>query len=382
MAPLHPNVGTQTTTSGFIGEAFGGGGYFEANFQFDPDQVTGGVYPAWWGDAVEHLKSGSSSNASQYWNYYDEMNPTDPSSAHWVETDFFEYNMPSGYYGGTMIDWYGDYNKQVPNNWSNVQSPWTDKQLKYPVGTDYTIPHKYGFLWIPATVSTNGSATFYLDGVPYSSQAISWNQYQGQASYTTFGTNQQPPTPWSWSVLDQQHIAIVLNTPSAQPVTIFNVDVWQANANWNIHTNTLYDTLYDLSKVHSSSNMGIGRPNTGTPAADYNGDNYFAERSTLGTGILVYNLANISSFTARVYCYSTSSPSNVAFAVSKTGADGTWVNVPVTSTTPHPVGTQGGFSYDDLSNSGAIGSGYNYLRVTMSGGSYAWDTALGQIRID
>jgi hypothetical protein len=385
MAAPHAGTSSPSTESGIVGEAFGGGGYFEATFQFNPTDVKlGNGFPAWWGDAEEHLKSGS--DPSEFWDFYDTAYTADPGFAHYIETDFMEYNINSGYYAGTLIDWYGDYNKGYggnPNRYSDVQSPWVDKQLKYPSGTDYSIPHKYGFLWIPAAVSTKGTATFYLDGVPYASQAISWDQYQEQAPYTTLGNNVQPPTPWSWSILDQQHVALIISTGTNEPVTITAIDVWQANANWNIHTGTLYDTLNDLSKVHSSSNIGIGHPNVYTPAADYNGDTAFAERSSLAKGTIVYNLANIKSFTARVFFYGTATPSDFTFTVSMTGADSTWIPVPVSSATPHPVATSGGFSYDDLSNTNPIGSGYNYLQINQSGStSNTWDMALGQVRIN
>jgi len=378
-----PHSGTQSpsTISGIVGEAFGGGGYFEATFQYEPSNtIHANGWPAWWGCAVEHLKSGSSSNQSQYWDFYDTAYSADPAFAHYAETDFFEDDIGAGYYGGTMIDWYGDWG--ISNTYWNVQSPYVDKQLQYPANTIYTIPHKYGFLWIPGTTASNGSATFYFDGAPYSSQAISWNQYQGQAPYTNLVGN-APSTPWSFSILDQQHIGLILNTGINEPMTITSVNVWQANGNWDIHTSTLYDTFYDFSDVYSQSNMVIAKPTAGMPAADYNGDTSFAERSVLAPGTLVYHLPNIGSFTARVCCSSNATPAGVTFAISKTGLAGSFFSVPISSATPSAVATAGGFSYADLSNSGSIGSGYNYLQITLTGStSNVWDLALGQLRIN
>jgi hypothetical protein len=279
-----------------------------------------------------------------------------------------------------MIDWYGDYG--ISNTYWNVQSPYLDKTLQFPSNTIYTIPHKYGFLWLPATPTSNGSATFYFDGVPYSSQVISWNQYQGQAPYTNLENN-APSTPWSWSLLDQEHVGLIFNTGLNEPMAVTSVNVWQANANWNIHTSTLYDTLVDLSNVSSQSNMVIVNPGGGMPPANFNGDTSLAERSVLAPGSLVYHLSNISSFTARVYCSSNATPAGVTFAISKTGVAGSYLSVPSSSSTPGAIGTTAGFSYEDLSNSGSIGSGYNYLQITLTGStSNVWDMALGQLRIN
>ena len=129
--------------------------------------------------------------------------------------------------------------------------------------------------------------------------------------------------------------------------------------------------------------MVIANPTTGMPAADYNGDASFAERAVLAPGTLVYHLPNISSFTARVCCSSNATPAGVTFAVSKTGLAGSYLSVPTSSATPSSIATAGGFSYEDLSNSSAIGSGYNYLQITLTGStSNVWDLAIGQLRIN
>jgi hypothetical protein len=385
MASLHSGTLSSNTISGIVGEAFGGGGYFEATFQYNPSNTvhTNG-WPAWWADAMEHLKSGEGTNHSQFWWYYDTIGYSNSTGfVHYPETDFFEDNIQQGvYYGGTMIDWYGTYTNLGGGvtNFSSVESPWPDKTLKYPANTVFNVSHKYGWLWVPATVRSNGTATFYFDDVPYSTQVISWEQYQGQAPYTNLVN--QSTNPWTWSILDQEHLGIILNTPTNEPMIITSVNVWQANNHWDIHTGTLYDPLYDMSETYSSTNIGISKPNAGTPAVDYNGDTAFGQRSTTNSpGSFVYCVTNISSFTARVYYYSDSSLTNATFAISSTGLAGSWSSVTTTNTTPY--GTSGGWSYTEFSNSNSISAGYNYLQVTLKGHTAnAWDLAVGQIRIN
>jgi hypothetical protein len=177
-------------------------------------------------------------------------------------------------------------------------------------------------------------------------------------------------------------MGLILNTPTNEPMVITSVNVWQRNNHWNIHTDTLYDPLYALSETYSHTNIGIGIPNGGTPAADYDGDTSFAQRTiTNGTGTLVYCLTNISSFTARVYYWNDTSLTNATFALSSTGLAGSWSSLATTNTAPY--GTSGGWNYTEFSNSNSISAGKNYLQVNLNGHSVNdWDLALGQIRIN
>jgi len=95
-----------------------------------------------------------------------------------------------------------------------------------PSNIDWTQYHKIGFLWVPATSSTNGSATYYLDRQQMG-DAATWAQFTGQSP---------PPTgqPWTFGILDSQHLAIMIGTGTNQPMTVQSVNVWQASAAGNL----------------------------------------------------------------------------------------------------------------------------------------------------
>ena len=84
----------------FVGTAFGGGGYFEAEVAFDPevDFVEGGAHPAFWMMAIEHL---AGTDETRRW-------PGQASGfAHFGEIDVFEYirQTDRAVYLGNVHDW-------------------------------------------------------------------------------------------------------------------------------------------------------------------------------------------------------------------------------------------------------------------------------------
>jgi hypothetical protein len=233
-AGTQSNAGINTATpskntAGWVGVAFGGGAYFEARFKFNPaDTIDGGGsgWPSWWAMAIEHLAQ----LPAQQW-------PGEPTSYdHFIETDFFEYDVwsfsPHNEYGGVVHDWYGIWKSTCPNNYCNVSNAGGDGtsfsnfQVQTPTATDFTQMHAFGFLWIPATATTMGSATYVFDGVA-TNDVVTWAQYTGQAA---------PPgmTPWTFGILDQQHVALILGTGPGEPITIESVNVWQASAAQNL----------------------------------------------------------------------------------------------------------------------------------------------------
>ena len=151
------NTATPSTNSaGWVGVAFGGGAYFEATFKFNPqDTITanGNGWPSWWAMAIEHLAG----LPDEQW----QGQPT--SYDHFIETDFFEYDVwsfePHYEYGGAMHDWYGIWKQTCPNNYCNVsnagsQTNFDNFVVQTPSTTDFTQNHAFGFLWIPATSTT------------------------------------------------------------------------------------------------------------------------------------------------------------------------------------------------------------------------------------
>jgi hypothetical protein len=99
--------------SRFVGNAFGGGGYFEATLAFNPDDAIRMKFkgwPAWWAMASEHLlpEIGSSQGGDSYEDF--------------IEVDFFEYDLVKevqerrrNSFGGAVHEWFGVYKKTCPN---------------------------------------------------------------------------------------------------------------------------------------------------------------------------------------------------------------------------------------------------------------------------
>jgi hypothetical protein len=216
-------VGLQTAipaanAQGWVGRAFGGGAYFEARIKFDPatintaDGVTS--WPAFWSVAIEFLVGDSS---AAYW-------PGQiPGYYHFAENDFFEYNLKRwygvNYYGGAVHDWYGTFN-QCGNQWYCDVNNGETSVITVPPSTDWTQYHTVGQLWIKGTAANGnqGSILYYFDGQP-TSDTVTW---------VDSGDGTPPPTgDFIFSIIDKQHLMLVLGTGVNEPFTIDWVRVWQ-----------------------------------------------------------------------------------------------------------------------------------------------------------
>ena len=219
-----------TDAAGWVGLAFGGGAYFEATYSFNPADTiaTGGDgWPSWWAMAIEHLAGLPSEQWSGQAAGYD----------HFIETDFFEYDVwsfsPHNEYGGAMHDWYGIYESTCGGGYCNVSNSsgggtsFSDFVVETPTTTDFTTYHAFGFLWVPATGTTKGTATYYFDGKA-TNDVVTWSQYTGSES--------PPPgsAPWTFGVLDQQHLVLILGTGGKEPMRLKSVVVWQKSAADNL----------------------------------------------------------------------------------------------------------------------------------------------------
>lgn len=210
--------------STFIGQAFGGGGYFEAVLKFNPYQVLANAsnpangFPAWWTLAAEKI-TGNDQWPGQATGY-----------THYIEPDIMEYKLATtataitNVYLGTFHDWYGIYAVTCyPSPFCQVESHPNGETV--PVATDFTQYHAYGMLWVPATATTSGYVQYYFDRAPVGA-LVSWTQY----------TN-QPPTPvgqpWVFGIIDLQHPALILGTGLNQPMQVQSVSVWQRNGLFN-----------------------------------------------------------------------------------------------------------------------------------------------------
>ena len=207
----------------FVGVAFGGGAYIEAVLKFDPDKVLKGGpksgWPSFWSLAVEHMVG------KDQW-------PGQPKGyAHFIEVDIFEYAIafggrPRNFYAGTLHDWYGVYKKTCSGGgFCNIRKGYADIRMPVPRETDFKEYHAYGFLWVPATPARQGYAQYYFDGMPVGKQT-NW----------TLLPNQPPPPRgfWVFSILDRQHLALVLGTSRTAPMTVKSVNVWQSSDEHNL----------------------------------------------------------------------------------------------------------------------------------------------------
>ena len=199
-----------TTPLPFGGVAFGGGAYFEAIMSFILDTITGG--PAFWTWPIEALTQ--SGSATTHW----------PGQAadygDFVEIDFAEFypGIASEQINTSLLNWYGNTGQSLGEG-----------NIPRVSGIDWNQPHKYGFLWTPATATTQGSGKWFLDDQPIGI-TVTWNLYDPTL----------PPPPVypgsAFSVLDKTHLALILGNFQnvTNPVTVHGVSVWQASAANNL----------------------------------------------------------------------------------------------------------------------------------------------------
>ncbi|MDR3708965.1 MAG: hypothetical protein P4L33_11750 [Capsulimonadaceae bacterium] len=364
------------TTSGFVGMSFGGGGYFEATFSFDPDQVfsqrkksgeqqSNAGWPSWWALSADPIIERSQ---VQSWIYYSTAD-VDPKYCNSVETDFFEYNCePSDRdsYGGALHNWYGIY------KYKGIHYPYEYGHMGVPKGADFTKPHKFGFLWVPARSSSAGKvrgyAAFYFDDKLVSNGKHIWEPYCGEAP---------PPTDEhpAFGVLDRQHLALILGSGVGEPMTVKSVNVWQMSDHWNVGADTLYDCFIDLKKPDAI--IGPIGLDTKTPEF-FDGHARRVKRTAGGDASLIYAQASIRSFAVQIFDLQKAG-TKVTFSVSADKAR--WTTVKTRSTTV--VDAQGGWSQREVFNAGALPGDAAYLRITLSGeGSDPGDCQVGQVRIN
>jgi hypothetical protein len=176
------NWGAQLASS----EAFGGGGYFEATMSFPATANTGGG--AFWMNDFENMVEG---------------NP----GSNWVEVDAAEFDNTNNTTAQDLYQiQYHNWVAPVGSGKQNLGVP-NGIYAHVPAGTDWTKPHRYGLLWVPATATTQGYLKFYFDGALV---GISTPWSQGAAAL---------------SVIDSRHLALILGT-GGSPTTVYNVQVW------------------------------------------------------------------------------------------------------------------------------------------------------------
>jgi hypothetical protein len=211
---------------GYHGIAFGCGAYMEAEIGFQASAVSTALgWPAWWAMSLEHLVGLSGQQWSGQPSGYD----------HFMEVDTLEYDRPystlPNTYGGTLHDWYGIFNSTCSppaNQYCNVATPFTTSTKTVPPGTDWTLYHRVAVLWVPATSLANGTITFYFDDIPMNNP-VSYSQF----------TSQSPPptssTPWTFGIIDQQHLTPLLDAGTNTPINVRSVHIWQNSSACNLY---------------------------------------------------------------------------------------------------------------------------------------------------
>jgi len=130
-------------------------------------------------------------------------------------------------YVGAIHDWSGTY---------TASSGFTYNIANYgncfinPGTVDWSVAHTYGALWVPQADNTPGHVTWYFDG-----QAVGSVYWLGPDTSTALaGASTGSLTPSSasqatttYSVLDDQQLALSLQTDSAWPMYVDWVRVWQ-----------------------------------------------------------------------------------------------------------------------------------------------------------
>jgi hypothetical protein len=217
----------------WVGTAFGGGAYFEAVISFDNQNnqnfPNGG--PAFWALDIEHTSQGPYQVSWPGMPKDSSGNPYDD----FFEVDFFEYDLPGGYQFG-IGNWYGYPPTKSTSNPTSQYGHNVVGSLMVPAGTDFSQPHKYGTLWVPATGSgqnttTQGYLQNYFDGVPLGPKYF-WDYHDPNAP----GYPAPAPAVGSTAMsgMDWRHMFLILGTEPEHPMTVYSVKVWQASASDNL----------------------------------------------------------------------------------------------------------------------------------------------------
>jgi hypothetical protein len=206
-------AGNPGANAPWTGIAFGGGGYFEAVMAF-----TGPA--SFWANDIETMNGVSIGTGPNPW-------PGQGSGyGDWIETDFAEFDS-TGVYGFAVHNWYG----QVGSN-DNTSTTGSGSPVTVP-GADYTKPNKYGFLWVPATSSSQGYAKFYFNETQVGN-TITWDPYSSTLSPAPAQNSAGAGGGNAYSVLDTLHLALILGGSSGSTNTIYSVSVWQKSASHNL----------------------------------------------------------------------------------------------------------------------------------------------------
>lgn len=234
----------------------------------------------------------------------------------------------------------------------------------------------YGVPWTPAISSLDTGG--YINwrgaaiGATYQVQRATAGA-SGPWTTATSGSVTDNGTPW----LDSAHPVgtVWYRVQAANLSGVFGPFSVVKSVTYSGGSSPISDPLNDFTLVSSkTANWTIDTTNS----ANFNGDVGRAMRSTLSTESLTYNKTGLTSFTVRIYSNSSQPGSTVTLATSPDNS--TWTTV---STTVSGSGSgAANWTYQDLTNAAAIGSGKNYLKITLSGGSVNWSPQIAQVTVN
>ena len=203
------------------GTAFGGGFYWQATMSFASGTSGGNPFPSMWTQSIESWAQTGGANTGARW-------PGQGSTYDiFEEVDVIEYMNVNFSSDRCSHNWYGAHTSGF--NWANKVD-----SCDFPTQASnyFTTSHDYGLLWIPATSSTSGSLTWYVDGAPV--KTMTWAQFV-LTNCQNNATQCPPPTsPWTPGVIDSNHMPLIFEGGNQQPNTISNVQVWQVDGTHNI----------------------------------------------------------------------------------------------------------------------------------------------------
>jgi len=205
---------------GYVGHVFGGGAYFEARIAYDPETVDyKNGWPSFWAMAVEHMAQKKADQWPGQLTGYE----------HFIEDDFFEYDTSFAgisTFGGAIHDWYGVYKVTCPSGFCKVSNDGTSlfnnfvNKLQNTEAIDWTQFHTIGQLWVAGN-NDNGNIGYiqtYFDAVA-TNDRVTWVDQ---------GDGAPPPSGvFAFSIMDKQHLVVILGTGKNQPMKIDRVRVWQ-----------------------------------------------------------------------------------------------------------------------------------------------------------
>jgi hypothetical protein len=166
---------------------------------------------------------------------------------HFAEDDFFEYDLswaPTVAYGTGIHDWYGIYSSVCQYGYRKGSSGFCDitnagagtpydnfvSTKPSNAAIDWTQWHTIGQLWVPGNAGNyyQGYVQNFIDGVPANAGtgAFSPLSKTGWTHGTIDLTNLQN-SPEAFSIIDQDHLMVILGAGVGQTLNVAYVHVWQ-----------------------------------------------------------------------------------------------------------------------------------------------------------